>query len=70
MDNHNRRGAIGREEDAIVADAAAEDALPLLALQGFHVPSERVVGHLRQRARDALLDRFRQRGEIFFRPQG
>ena len=52
------------EEEPVVADALPEDSFPFVALKGFYVSLERVARHLRDHARDTLLDRVRQNGEI------
>jgi len=50
------------EQDSVVADAVAEDALPLVAVERFDVALEGVDGQAREHTGDAFLDRF---GEVF-----
>lgn len=52
------------KENAVVAQASTEDTLPLLTLEGFHVPLEGVALHLVKYAGDALLNSMWQIVEV------
>ena len=60
QDVHDLIPAVRSEEDAVIADAAAENALPLVAVERLHIALERVGGHLGKNAADPLLDWLRE----------
>ena len=53
---HDVLSRVRNEEEAVVAEASAEHALPLLAPQGLYVPLKGITLHLAKHAGNALLD--------------
>ena len=64
QDAHNELFRVWEKEDSIVAEASAEHALPLIALEGPHVSLKWVGLHLVERAGDTLLNRLWQVAEL------
>ena len=64
MDHRFLPRVIHGEEKTVVAEAATENALLLLALESLHVPLKGVEAHPRYRPRDAPLNGFRKRLKI------
>jgi len=66
MDNNCLVATLDSEEEAVVANSTAEDAMPLFAFKSFYVSLKGIGCHLGHHARYALLNGFRKAAEIFF----
>lgn len=64
MDNDCLAATLDVEEQTVVSNSTAEDAMPVGASKSFYISLERVGCHLGHDARHALLNGFRKAAEI------
>jgi len=64
-DVHGSFFAVSREEEAVVAEAPAENLLPLVTLEGLHVALEGIGFHLGENPCDAFLNGLWHIAEVF-----